>query len=139
MKIILMLCSWLAFIHCVHAQTGFYLVPDDRDCVHRVTGLDLKQYCITEEPIIDKSEFKAEGRVQQEIPSQKQYFSLRFTNVGFEKLKVIREQLPEKQLVLVVNGIAVGAFEHMVPRQVVQIIFPRDSKDIDTILNALKE
>lgn len=139
MKIVLTLCSWLAFAHCAHAQTGFYLVPDDRDCGHRVTGLDLKQYCITDQPIIDKSEFKAEGSVQREIQSQKQYFSLRFTKVGFEKLKVIREQLPEKQLVLVVNGIAVGAFEHMVPRQVIHIIFPPESKDIDTILNALKE
>ena len=139
MKILLTLCSLLAFTYCAHAQTGFFLVPDDRDCSHQVTGRDLKQYCITDKPIIDKSEFKAEGNVQREIQSQKQYFNIRFTKAGFEKLKVIREQLPEQKLVLVINGLAIGEFDRMQPRQVIQIVFPSDSKDIETILDALKK
>src|SRR5579859_2846644 len=87
-----------------HAQTGFFLMAEDRDCSHKVTALDSKQYCITDQPIIDKSEFKAEGNLQREVVSQRQCFNLRFTKAGFEKLKVICDQLPDRPLIFVVNG-----------------------------------
>jgi hypothetical protein len=139
MKTLLFLICLLVVIFCARAQTGFFLIADDRDCGHKVTALDRKQYCITDKPIIEKSEFKAEGNLQREIPSQKQYFNLRFSKAGFEKLKVICEQLPEKTLIFVVNGQAVGAFEHMQPKQVIQIIDTPDSQEIEKVLNALKK
>lgn len=139
MKVQLLFCSLLTSVFCAHSQTGFYLVAQDGDCSHKVTSLDQKQYCITDKPIIEQTEFKAEGNLQREIPSQKQYFNLRFTKAGFEKLKVICERLPEKKLVFVVNGQAVGTFEHMQPKQVIQIIDTPSSKEIGKILEALKK
>jgi len=139
MKTSLLLCLLFAAITCAQAQTGFFLVAEDRDCSHKVTALDQKQYCITDKPIIEQTEFKAEGNLLREVPSQKQYFNLRFTKAGFEKLKVICERLPERKLVFVVNGQAVGTFEHMQPKQVIQIIDTPTSKEIGKVLDALKK
>jgi hypothetical protein len=52
---------------------------------------------------------------------------------------VIFQQLPESKLVFVVNGKAVGTFDHKEPKQVIQIYGKVGSKEIQEIFDALKK
>jgi hypothetical protein len=128
----------LATSSVVYPQTGLFLVIEKGDCAHIAMSLDSsQQFCIPEEPIINKTEFKTEGVLQQEALSQNQYFNLQLSNRGFEKFKLIYEHLAEKELVFVVDGKAVGTLQDSQPRKVIQIIDRAGSKKLEPILEAL--
>lgn len=142
MRVILSFCIVFASTFYGSAQTGFFLIIEKGFCEHPAMSLDNTQkYCIPEEPIIKGSEFKPEGNLLSDVSTQSQFFNLRFTNSGFETLKVICEQMPEKKLVLVVNGKAVGTYDNknLKPRQVIQISGKADSKEISWIFENLKK
>jgi hypothetical protein len=128
---------------CATAQTGFFLAMEDIvKCEHLATSLDFKQkYCITEEPIISETEFKVEGGLQNDLITQNQFFNLRFSKTGFEKLKTICERLPQDKLVFVVKGKAIGTYEskNLKPAQLIQISAKADSNDLSWVLENLKK
>jgi hypothetical protein len=142
MKIaILVSCFAFALTFSAAAQTGFFLIIEEEKCEHAVVSLDEKQkYCITEEPIIGTSEFKVEGDLQVETSTKNYFFNIRFTKNGFEKLKVICANMPEKKLVFVVKGKVAGAYDNkkLKPRQVIQIIGDTDSKSVSWFFENVK-
>jgi hypothetical protein len=116
------------------AQTGFFLALDKTvPCTKSLVSLDEQQkYCITDEPIIKSSEFKVEGKIQDDLTQKNQYFNIRFTKSGFETLKLICEHLPEKQLLLVVNGKVAGTYQskNLRPMSVMPISGTANSQEI---------
>src|SRR5258708_6315369 len=142
MRVILSFCIVFASTFYAAAKTGFFLIIEKGFCAHPAMSLDDKQkYCIPEEPIIKESEFKTEGNLENDPISQSQFFNLRFTKSGFETLKVICELMPEKRLVFVVNGKAVGTYDskNLKPGQVIQISDKAKSKMISWIFENLKK
>jgi hypothetical protein len=140
MKIIFTLCLLYSHVF-AFGQTGFFLLVDKGSCERSAVALDNKQkYCITEEPIIKQSEFKIEGELQNYSQTQTEFFNLRFTKSGFETLKLICDRMPEKKLVFVVKGRAVGTYDgkNLRPRQVIQISGKSDSKEIRWVLENLR-
>ncbi len=124
------------------AQTGFFLAIENKDqCPHLVKAVDfLQEYCITEEPIIKSSEFKVEGSLEYDLSRTTQYFIIHFTKSGFETLKLICSYMPEKQLVLVVDGKAAGVYDKkkLKPTQIMPINGKADSKEIKWVYETLK-
>jgi hypothetical protein len=128
---------------CALSQTGFFLVVGNNDhCSRLVKSFDyLQQYCITEEPIIKEMEFKAEGSLQYGLTQQEQFFNIRFTKNGFETLKLICKHLPDKKLVLVVNGKGIGTYDNrnLKPTVLMQISGKANSKEINWVFENLKK
>src|SRR5258706_2710293 len=142
MRVIFSFCVVFASTFYAAAQTGFFLIIEKGFCEHPAMSLDnTEKYCIPEEPIIKASEFKPEGDLQNDAITQIQFFNLRFTKSGFETLKVICEQMPEKKLVFVVNGKAVGTYDskNFKPGQVIQISDKAKSKMISWVFENLKK
>ncbi len=140
MKIILSVCFILYIsIHGVFAQTGFFLKLDNKaNCSLLVTSVDSKnEFCVPPESVINESEFKVEGGLQFNLTHSDVYFNIRFTKTGFETLKMICDFMPEKDLLLVVNGKAVNLTNKSQPRQLIRISGPADSKEIQWIFENL--
>src|SRR5258706_4779024 len=142
MKVILSFCIAFASTFYAAAQTGLFLIVEKGFCEHPTMSLDgTQKYCIPEEPIIKELEFKTEGNLENDASTHSQFFNLRFSKSGFETLKVICERMPEKKLVFVVSGKAVGTYDskNLKPAQVIQISGKPDSKEISWIFENLKK
>jgi hypothetical protein len=124
------------------AQTGFFLiVPNKENCSHLIKTVDFRQeYCITADPIISGKEFQVEGNLQYDLLHENQFFSLRLTTGGLETLRLICTNLPEKQLVLVVNGKAAGLYnnKNFKPAQLMSISGKADSKEFNWVYDNLR-
>jgi hypothetical protein len=135
-------CFFQISVFYATAQTGFFLIIENKEhCAHPVTSIDFQEeYCITEIAIIKESEFKAEGELQSDLVLNSRFFYIRFTKSGFETLKMICEHLPEKHLVLVVNGKAIGTYDgkKLKPTERMPIIGKADSKEINWVFENLK-
>ncbi len=136
-------CHLLISNFSVFAQTGFFLVVDNKEhCIHLLKSVDYQQeFCVPEEPIIKSSEFNVEGKLEYDVLKENQFFNLRFSQTGFETLKLICQRLPLKQLVLVVNGKVAGTFDSkkMKPIQLMAINGKADSKEIKWVYETLRD
>lgn len=122
--------------------TGFFLALDNTTNCKPIPTLDgQNEFCITDEAIIKESEFKVDGVLQDDLLKKTQYFNLRFSQSGFETLKLICEKLPEKKLLFVVNGKVVGAYDNkkFKPSQIIPISGISNSKEIKWVYEALKK
>jgi len=134
-------CVILLSTLCAFAQTGFFFVDNKGHCSIAVKSVNNQdEYCITEEPIIKGSEFKTEGNLQYDLTQQNQFFNIRFTKNGFETLKLICEHMPEKGLVLVVNGKVAGTYDgkNLKPTLVMPVSGKANSKEITWVFENLK-
>jgi hypothetical protein len=143
MKVFLLtICLVLISSFWARAQTGFFMMLSTKeDCSRLVKTLDFKQqYCVTEDPIISGAEFSVEGNLQYDLVHENQSFSIRFTKAGLETLTLICTRLPEKQLVLVVDGKAAGTYDNknIKPTQIMPISGKADSKEINWVYDKLK-
>lgn|GEM_PF-5580115 len=142
MKIFFAVFCFLASDFCSMAQTGFFLiVPNKKNCSRLIKTVDLTQeYCITADPIISGEEFQVEGNLQYDFLHENQFFSLRLTAGGLETLKLICNNLPEKQLVLVVKGKAAGLYnnKNFKPAQLISISGKANSKEFNWVYDNLK-
>jgi hypothetical protein len=138
MKIPLFIC-WLGLAS-ASAQTGFFLKLDAKTSdSHLVTTVDAKtEFLVPLEPIIPASEFNLYDSLQRDPIYNDEYFNIRFTKIGFETLKMICESLPDKELLLVVNGKAVTLTNKSKPRQTMRISGPVNSKEIRWIFENLR-
>src|SRR5205814_333803 len=125
------------------AQTGFFLVIEAKDfCEHPILSFDEKRkYCITDEAIIGKSEFKVDSELQFDLTQKNQFFNLRFTKQGFETLKMICQHMPEKTLVFIVNGKAAGTYNSkgLKPTLIMPINGIANSDEIKWVFENLKK
>lgn len=141
MRILIMALYLFPSGFCALAQTGFYLIVDNNEnCSHLVKTLDYKEkYCITVDPIISGGEFHVEGSLQYDQSHENQFFSLRLTKGGVETLTLVCTNLPEKQLVLVVNGKAAGIYynKNFKPTQLMPISGKANSKEINWVYDNL--
>jgi len=141
MKTILHCFILYVSIHSVYAQTGFFIKQDNKaNCSQVVHSADSKnEICIPPAPIIGESEFKVEDSLQFNLTHSDIYFNIRLTNVGFETLKMICDFMPEKDLLFVVEGMAITLTNKSQPKQVIRISGPADSKEIRSIFENLKK
>ncbi|HLZ16859.1 MAG TPA: hypothetical protein VKQ08_07455, partial [Cyclobacteriaceae bacterium] len=109
---------WLALISfamdfSANAQTGFYLIIENiGKCSHEVEDFDgKKKYCIPENAIVNRTDFKVEGHLQYSLDLKEQFFNIRFNKSSFETLKIIHDGMLNSKLVLVVNGKAMGVYD----------------------------
>ena len=141
MKIHLLIC-WcsLALLDSASAQTGFFLRLDAKTSEsHLVSAVDSKnEFLVPLEPIINETEFKLADSLQHDALNNDLFFNIRFTKIGFETLKMICNSLPEKELLLVVNGKAINLTNKSRPRQLMRISGPPNSKEISWIFENLK-
>jgi hypothetical protein len=143
MKILvtLILFSFAGFF--VDAQTGFYLVLDNKaPCKKALYAVDKyinTKFCVTDEAIIKESEFKLDSKILEDLNKQNQYFNIRFTKSGYETLKLICERLPEKQLVFVVKGKVAGTYpsKSLKPAMVIPITGKANSAEIKWVYENL--
>jgi hypothetical protein len=142
MKVILAVFLWATPELCAFAQSGFFLVVASKSpCAHLVQTVDFQQeYCITEDPIIKPTDFTVVGDLQYDLVHENQFFNLRFTKSGLETLTLICKNLPDKQLVLVVNGKAAGIYRNksIQPVQLMPISGKANSKEIRWVYDNLK-
>lgn len=125
------------------AQTGFYLVLDSKSpcekSLYAVDKYNSTKFCVTNEPVINESEFKVDSNILDDLGKQNQYFNIRFTKSGFETLKLICEHLPEKQLVFVVKGKVAGTYpsKSLKPAMVIPITGKANSAEIKWVYENL--
>lgn len=143
MKISVVLFVFSFVVFSAAAQTGFYLIVDDKQpCEKSLFAVDKyisTKYCVTDEPIIKESEFKVDSKILEDLTKQHQYFNIRFTKSGFETLKLICEHLPENQLVFVVKGKVAGTYasKNLKPAMVIPISGKANSAEIKWVYENL--
>lgn len=141
MKIHLFIC-WSVFtlIHSASAQTGFFLKLNSKTSdSYLVSTFDSKnEFLVPLEPIINELQFKVADSLQYDPIHNDQYFNIRFTKLGFETLKMVCDIVPEKELVLVVNGKAITLTNKSKPRQLMRISGPANSEEVRWIFENLK-
>jgi preprotein translocase subunit SecD len=136
--------SWARLTDCFCQQaTGFYFAIDDKkNCPYIVYAFDeKKKYCMTKEPIIKASEFESVSEVQYDRARQSKFVNLQLTKKGFALIKKLTAQLPNQELLLVVDDRMVGTFSgtgQLVSRTV-PISGPMDSQAVDWVYTKLKK
>jgi len=144
MKLIILFAAFFIFTSGFSsAQTGFFLIVTSKEnCPHLVKSVDYKQtYCIPNDPIIGGKEFRVEGNLQYDLTHENQFFGLRLTKEGLETLRLICANLPEKQLVLVVNGKAAGLYnnKNFKPAELMSISGKANSPEFHWVYDNLKD
>ena len=95
--------------------SGFYvLLAVKKNCPNQLSTRDgTKTYCLTTEPVIPESDFELIGDVQFDSLLLQKYFVLRLTNNGFSSFKFMVNRLPDAKLVLVIDELVAGVFDHV--------------------------
>jgi preprotein translocase subunit SecD len=136
--------SWIGFTECLSQQAnGFYFVVEGKkNCPYVVFSFDEKRkYCLTKEPILNAAEFESVSEVQNDRARQLKFVNLQLTKKGFALIKKLTSQLPNKELLLVVNDHVVGTFNgaNQVISRTIPISGSVDSQVVDWVYNQLKK